>query len=204
MLAIISGLALLYYGTLILDRFLSRKLDGILATLVFPLTWTSIEYLRSFLSSSGSHGSLVYSQFRNLPLMQLASVTGIWGLTFLICWLAPVLNLAWGKRFDWPKIRLSVSLFVVVSSLVLLFGGGAGYHIDLLPTVSRTLKLWFKYVIAKALVSKVFQKIPILFLENDIINLHKNLRTCLQMRRFLRRCFCGRGPFKQYRKSIFG
>ena len=46
-----------------------------------------------------------YTQYGNLPLLQLLSVTGLWGIDFLMSWLASVVNWAWERGFAWPRVR---------------------------------------------------------------------------------------------------
>ena len=105
------------------DRLLAPRLGGFLATLVFPAAFTTVEYLTSF-GPLGSYNSVAYTQYGNLPLMQLVSVTGIWGITFLIAWFAAVANWAWQRNFAWPGIHRGVLLYAAILTLVLL-GGGA-------------------------------------------------------------------------------
>ena len=64
------------------DRLAAVRLGGVGSTLVFPLSLVAAEFLRSRFTSAGSWGSIAYSQYGFLPLMQLAAVTGIWGITF--------------------------------------------------------------------------------------------------------------------------
>jgi apolipoprotein N-acyltransferase len=66
---------------------MKERLPGFLVPLVLPCATVAIEYAASA-GSFGSWGSLAYSQAGNLPLMQLASITGIWGITFFMCWTA--------------------------------------------------------------------------------------------------------------------
>jgi apolipoprotein N-acyltransferase len=54
--------------------------------------------------------------------VQLVSLTGIWGLTFLIHWLASVANEVWEHAADWRVSRVSLGLFASVMLAVLLFG----------------------------------------------------------------------------------
>jgi apolipoprotein N-acyltransferase len=105
------------------DRLLTPRLDGFVGTFVFPAAFTTIEYLSSF-GPLGSYNSLAYTQYGNLPLMQLASATGIWGITFLIAWFAAVANWAWERRFAWSSVRRGVLLYGAILALILL-GGGA-------------------------------------------------------------------------------
>jgi apolipoprotein N-acyltransferase len=81
-----------------LDRLVARRSGPWVRTLTFPLAATSIEFLATFGNAFGTAGSTAYSQYSSLTLVQLASVTGIWGLTFLVSWLAPVVNEFWEAR----------------------------------------------------------------------------------------------------------
>lgn len=105
------------------DRILVPHLSGFLSTLVFPVAWIALEFLASRLNPYGTWGALGYSQHGNLPLMQLASVTGIWGIGFLIAWFAAVVNWTWDRQFDWGAIQCGVLLYAAVWCLVMLAGG---------------------------------------------------------------------------------
>jgi apolipoprotein N-acyltransferase len=103
-------------------RILARRITGFASTLVFPCAAMGFDYLVS-LSPYASWGSPAYSQYGNLPLMQLASVTGIYGITFLIAWFASVVNWAWANHFEWARVRAGAMTFAVVLGAVLLWGG---------------------------------------------------------------------------------
>src|SRR6202035_2917741 len=49
--------------------------------LALPAVWVTSEYVRNVTSPHGSAGSLAYSQLRFLPFLQLASITGPWGMS---------------------------------------------------------------------------------------------------------------------------
>lgn len=115
--AVISGIsALLPY---IADRLLSRRLGSFSGTLVFPCTLVAAQFLYSY-GPQGSWGTLAYTQAGNLPLLQLLSVTGIWGVTFLIGWFAATVN----QALDRPRSLRPLAVFAAVYLAVLL-GGGA-------------------------------------------------------------------------------
>jgi apolipoprotein N-acyltransferase len=57
---------------------------GISPLLSFPLLWVGLEYLRAFALTGFPWASLGYSQYRTLPLIQIADITGVYGLSFLI------------------------------------------------------------------------------------------------------------------------
>src|SRR4030067_2780353 len=68
----------------LVDRLLAPSLPGFLATLVFPLAWTATEDLGAHSQPFGTWGSLAYTQAGNLPLLQLTSITGLWGIVFVL------------------------------------------------------------------------------------------------------------------------
>jgi apolipoprotein N-acyltransferase len=103
------------------DRLLAPRLRGFSATLVFPCAAMGFDYLVSLLPY-GSWGSPAYSQYGNLPLMQLAAVTGIYGITFLVAWFASIVNWAWARGFSWGRIRRGLSAYAAALVAVLSFG----------------------------------------------------------------------------------
>jgi apolipoprotein N-acyltransferase len=106
----------------IADRLVAPRLGGFVATFVFPCAATGFDYLISLLPY-GSWGSPAYTQYGNLPLMQLASVTGIYGITFLIAWFAAVVNWVWENNFDWLRIRQGILTYAALLVAVVLLGG---------------------------------------------------------------------------------
>jgi apolipoprotein N-acyltransferase len=105
------------------DRLLAPRLDGVARTLVFPAAATTAELLGTFGNPFGTAGSTAYSQYGSLPLMQVMSITGIWGLTFLICWLAPVANQLWERGWTGSAVKAPAVLLVAAITAALLFGG---------------------------------------------------------------------------------
>jgi len=58
---------------------------GTVGPLLFlPCLWVLLEYLRSRLLTGFGWALLGYSQYLNLPLIQIADVTGVWGVSFLV------------------------------------------------------------------------------------------------------------------------
>ena len=120
------AIAWLGYGACLLlpfiaDRLLTHRIRGFLSTFVFPCAATGFDYLLSLLPY-GSWGSPAYTQYGNLPLMQLASVTGIYGITFLIAWFAATLNWAWERSFEWQSVRRGVLTYGIALAVVVSFG----------------------------------------------------------------------------------
>ena len=137
--SIISGLVygIVFFLPYLADRFISLKIKGFLSTLVFPLAVVTIELIMSN-PPANSWFSLAYTQYGNLPLMQLVSITGIWGISFLIAWFASIVNWAWEQEFSFQKIKKGISLYLIIIVLVLLFGGA---YLTLLPADSDTVRV---------------------------------------------------------------
>jgi apolipoprotein N-acyltransferase len=104
------------------DRLLVPHLKGFAATLVYPLAVTGIYYLYNLNSPIGSFGTPGYEQFSNLALVQLVSITGLWGLTFLVSWCGSVINWIWERSFVWAEVRRGLLIFAGIVGIVLLFG----------------------------------------------------------------------------------
>jgi apolipoprotein N-acyltransferase len=107
----------------LVDRLLSHRLKSFAATLVFPLAMTAMDFISVTTSPMGSIGAQAYAQHGNLAFLQVLSITGMWGITFLVNWFGAVVNWAWERSFDWPKIRRGVALYAGVMLLVMLYGG---------------------------------------------------------------------------------
>lgn len=82
------------------DHLLARRIGGLAGTLVFPCTLVITKFIYSH-GPQGSGGALPYIQTGNLPLRQLLSVTGLWGIPFLIGWFASVAGQTWQQ----PPVR---------------------------------------------------------------------------------------------------
>jgi len=98
------------------DRIVSPRLSGVAATLVFPMALVAAEFLRSRFTPAASWGSIAYSQYGFMPLMQVAAVAGIWSITFVIAWFASTFELARSRGFNWTEIRgpvLTYGIFVL-------------------------------------------------------------------------------------------
>ncbi|MCM8801062.1 MAG: apolipoprotein N-acyltransferase [Candidatus Omnitrophica bacterium] len=52
--------------------------------LFIPSVWVLLEYIRSYLFTGFPWAFLAYSQYRNLAVIQIADITGSWGVSFLI------------------------------------------------------------------------------------------------------------------------
>lgn len=113
--------------SLALFRYTARHLAGWAAGFVFAFAWTSYEFVGSLFSRGGTIASLAYTQTTNLPIIQVASITGIWGVTFLVCLVPAGIAVAWSSRRN-PRIcRQAWWPPLVFLAAFLLFGAGRLY-----------------------------------------------------------------------------
>lgn len=127
---IVIGIIESLKGTIIFlaDRLISRRSNHFLTTLFFPAAYVSLEFLNTKMGG-GVWWSVANSQFSFHWLTQLASVTGLWGISFLIYWLASagiwtLESYTGGRQFKRGLQIYGGVLFVV------LFFGAVRYSVD--------------------------------------------------------------------------
>jgi apolipoprotein N-acyltransferase len=92
------------------------------AVIIFLAAWTSYEFVLSLVSPHGTAGSIAYSQADFLQLIQVCSLTGIWGLTFLLTFVPAGVGVAWHLRRTWKQsVPITVGTLNVIA-LPIIFG----------------------------------------------------------------------------------
>lgn len=61
-----------------------RKIPAAARICFIAALWVCLEYLRSYLLTGFPWALLGYSQYLNLPVLQIADITGAWGVSFLV------------------------------------------------------------------------------------------------------------------------
>lgn len=121
---ILSGLILLLlviYLSLFTGAFtfLTRLVQirsGIQTILIAPILWVALEYLRSFLLTGFPWAYLGHTQYLNLPFIQMADITGVYGLSFVILCVNAML---FAVLRQWPKKTFPLKE-VIFTTLILL------------------------------------------------------------------------------------
>ncbi len=109
----------------LVDRLLSPRISSrVLASLVYPAALVLVQFLLSFIEEIGTALTWAGALFSLKPLMQLVSVTGVWGVSFLVGWVASVLNAAWEDRRDLRRV-LPVGLSLAGALVAVTAWGGA-------------------------------------------------------------------------------
>ncbi|MFA4984588.1 MAG: apolipoprotein N-acyltransferase [Candidatus Omnitrophota bacterium] len=83
MLLLVLYLAL-YFGVFGLIISQSRRLPVICLLFFLPSVWVLLEYLRSHLFTGFGWALLAHSQYLNLPAIQIADITGAYGVSFIL------------------------------------------------------------------------------------------------------------------------
>ena len=65
---------------------------------VYPVFFTASELLLINFSPDGTAASIAYSQMNFLPVIQIASVTGILGITFFVSFILSAIAVSWYYR----------------------------------------------------------------------------------------------------------
>src|SRR6476661_233513 len=114
--AVVFGL-----GVRFVRRFLRRG-SLFLAALAFPVYWVAYEYLTAIASPHSTWGNLAYTQMNFLPVVQIAAITGLWGISFVVfLFAAAVAALLSGAGKPWQRRALAITVGFVVCA-VLVFG----------------------------------------------------------------------------------
>ena len=108
----------LFFGTFTLLVHLVRQRFGSRMLIVAPFLWVALEYVRSFLMSGFPWAYLGHSQYLNLPLIQVADITGVYGLSFIVLWVNVTLYLTlhqWpAKKFPYREALISAAILIAV------------------------------------------------------------------------------------------
>ncbi|GGK70378.1 apolipoprotein N-acyltransferase [Sphaerisporangium melleum] len=83
-LSILIGGSVLFAVAVLLFRALLVRGRAVLATLAAPAAWVGVLHLASLASPSGVMGTLATTQADVTPVVQIASVTGFWGVEYLV------------------------------------------------------------------------------------------------------------------------
>jgi apolipoprotein N-acyltransferase len=125
--------ALLY----LIDRLIAMRMNGFASTLIYPVASVAFEYLHVATGPYGANGSLALTQ-NNLPLLQVVSITGIWGIMFLVTWFAPFANWIWERSNDYARMRAGAFVFAGVLVSVFLYGS---LRLSVFPPRAETIRI---------------------------------------------------------------
>ena len=123
-----------YFGAFGCAVYLFRSLPTGVFLFFIPCLWVLLEYLRSYLFTGFPWALMGFSQYKNLPVIQVADITGSWGVSFLVV-LANV-----GFYLTLRKRLKTVNFFICASVLFLSLAYGF-YRLSYKPDLRCDKKL---------------------------------------------------------------
>jgi len=94
--------------------------------LAVPLLWTGLEFIRGWIFTGFPWETLAYSQYRYLPLIQIADVTGPAGLSFLIV----VVNTLLFQALITKRASMRFGSIAAIAVVFLLLSGYGIWRLD--------------------------------------------------------------------------
>ena len=126
----------LYFGLFGLGiTFLRRNQEN--GILFFPCLWVLLEYVRSYLFTGFPWALIGFSQYKNLPVIQIANITGVWGVSFLVVLVNTVIYSIIRKQL---KLRIYL-IYAAILFLSLAYGFIRLSYRPALQKGSRVLKI---------------------------------------------------------------
>jgi apolipoprotein N-acyltransferase len=103
----------IYFGLFGCVIYFSRFLPVNSCLLFLPANWVLLEYLRSYLFTGFPWALIGLSQYKNLPIIQIADITGAWGVSFLVVLINAALYLILRKQSR-------VKVFLICTAILFL------------------------------------------------------------------------------------
>lgn len=92
--------------------------------LFIPSVWVCLEYIRGWLFTGFPWALLGYSQYLNLPVIQMADITGVWGVSFLVMFAnVAVVEIVWTAKNKFrQRLKKTFLALLFVLALILSYG----------------------------------------------------------------------------------
>jgi apolipoprotein N-acyltransferase len=121
-LALLVAYCAMYWGLFAAITAYIRGALGTPFTLTAPVVFTALEYVRNYALSGFPWGNIGYTQHRDLAIIQVASITGVYGVAFLLVlssglfyeWLA----FFYRRRPSRPVVSTAVFAGLVVAAFI--------------------------------------------------------------------------------------
>ncbi len=133
---LLVGYTALYFAVFaVLMRFVPRR-SSVLFSLSAACIWTALEWVRSWLITGFPWGSIGYSQWNNLPGIQIASLVGVHGISFVIVFFNASIATVLCNRHHWRQEIRTVVLPLILT--LFCFGYGILQLQNATPLDKRT------------------------------------------------------------------
>src|SRR3989338_993178 len=108
--------------------------------LFIPSVWVLLEYVRAHLFTGFPWVLLGYSQYLNLPFIQIADITGAWGVSFLVMLVNVTIYTAISRKLSAVSKKQKYILPVLILFITVAYGYFKIYSLQL-KTYSLKLKI---------------------------------------------------------------
>ena len=123
MVVLFLGATACVFGLVVLaHRTFVRRGACWLAALSVPAIWVTFEYVISVVSPHGTFGNISYSQMDCLPVLQIASVTGVWGISFCVFLFPAAVSATLSRRRNSAQNNRLAIATAGFLALIVLFG----------------------------------------------------------------------------------
>jgi apolipoprotein N-acyltransferase len=107
----------------LLYRRLLLRGNALAAMFAVPVIWVVLEYVSSRLSPHGTFFNLSYSQMDVVPVIQVAAITGIWGISFLLLLIPSALAVWSAPQIAARKKSTAAVIALACLGATLMYGG---------------------------------------------------------------------------------
>ncbi|KPA16032.1 apolipoprotein N-acyltransferase [Candidatus Magnetomorum sp. HK-1] len=108
-----------------------------------PFYWVTLEYARSLTQFAFPWELLGYSQYMKLPLIQIADITGVYGVSWIIVYfnVSVVLFLLFSTRQDWNSFHVSLkNVYILLGGTILFFVLILSYGITRIHQIDKNIQ----------------------------------------------------------------
>lgn len=184
-------LPLVFALIVLLTRWTVLRINKWYSIFAFPFYFTVFEFLLISFSTDGSAASIAYSQSDVLTVIQLASITGILGITFMLTFIPSAIAVNWFYYKQKRSFKLITITTTILLITVFLFGYirisqknklinfdvgmvVADEHLhDLSPQFNRDKEEIIQKFYLKSIDSLARKDVQLIVLPERAINIHK-------------------------------
>ncbi|MBN2736331.1 MAG: apolipoprotein N-acyltransferase [Spirochaetales bacterium] len=126
----------------------AQKLFPNIGFLLQAIIWVGYEYLKTQGFLGYPYGIVGYTQFLFTPFIQVASLTGVWGVSFMVLLPSAILSRAFSSGFSWTlaywsaflrKNKIIIISYGILFIIVLVFGCVSQVDYSISPRVRVAL-----------------------------------------------------------------
>jgi len=124
---ILGAISLALYSALYVALFalLMKKIkwqSGLLYIFSASVFWTGLEWIRSWLFTGFPWGHIGYAQWKDLPFIQISSITGVYGISFLVIMVNATIAYFILKRSEWRATIKTLLLPACIFVFIFVYG----------------------------------------------------------------------------------